>query len=172
MMTIWAAFCFTAFSIGFFIPVLADASPSATVSPAAVDNPNCEMTHDSLTLLVQMDDGQQHRLDYCSAYDRSTAQMIADKAGNSYVAVTFLSGHGTNASTEYLVIYRVSDRLIKRKQVLLSEPAGPDSRWVYSYEIIKPGRGGIILKMTLHQEGTNAVFLAAPPKSRTIRISQ
>jgi hypothetical protein len=81
-----------------------------------------------------------------------------------------MEGHGTNASTKYLSIYELTDRLIERKRITLSEGAGMMARWTYQYAVATPSAGGILLTLTLTIDGTPDPEFVVPKKMKTVTV--
>ena len=169
MVNIKLAFGVTLLALGFSNRVLADERPVATVSAAPDEEPTCDMGGDSMLLTVRKADGSILKYAFCSAYGESKAEVVSDKIGNNYVLLTFLSGHGTHASSKYLTIYKISGRLLRRQTILLSKPSDLTGDWVYKYEVGLRDAGGLRLKMRLHHEGSDAPEVPAPAKYKVVR---
>ena len=95
---------------------------------------------------------------------------MTDAQGRHYVLLEYSEGHGTNAGTDYLTIYELTDKLAERKRLTLSEGIGPTSRWVYDYIVTTPKTGGVSLMMTLQVGGTPDPGVALPDKTKIVRI--
>ncbi|SRR5579883_482718 len=129
-------------------------APQVIVRSAADYDPNgCGFRGDGEVLTIT--DGNRVLLtkNYCSAYGKSEAQIISDALARNDVLVTHSEGHGTNASTDYLTVYRLTDRLIKRTRITISEGVGISARWFYDYKVETPEHGGLKLVLTLRVDG-------------------
>lgn len=112
----------------------------------------CEFFDDSLTLIVSDGDKQILSKDICSSYGKATVKVAADAKGNNFVFLEYSEGRGTNATTDYLVVYHLGSSLEERARELVSQANGPTSRWAYEYDIERPASGGLIVTLTLHKK--------------------
>lgn len=154
-------------------PGLGCANPQVNVhQTGALDqDPNgCGFWGDSLTLSVTDDDKKTLDKDYCSSYGRGSATIVQDVNQTNYVFLTWSEGHGTNATTDYLTIYKLTNSLIERTRITISEGAGPTSRWNYKYTIEKPSDGGLRLIMTLRVDGDGEVTDIPAERTKVISI--
>jgi len=129
-------------------------APQATVQSSGNQDPNgCGFWGDSLTLSV-IDQGKKIlKKDYCSAYGKSKVQVITDTKAQNFVLLEYSEGHGTNATTDYLVVYALTKTLAERARALISFGVGLTSRWFYDYVVETPSVGGLKLVMTLRVWG-------------------
>ena len=107
--------------------------------------------------------------EFCSSYGKADAKIIKDTHGENYPTLKFGQGRGTNATSEYLSVYKINKNLIEYARIPISEGAGPMSRWYYDYKITKPKHGGLIISLSLRLEGPDAEWYPREQK-RTIQI--
>jgi hypothetical protein len=147
--------------------------PQATVrSTGDYDPNNCGFWGDSLTLTISDGDRVIITKRYCSAYGESHARIVSDARAHNYVLLTHSEGHGTNAKTDYLTVYRLTDKLIKRTRVRISEGVGPTARWFYDYTVQTLPQGGLKLVMTLRIEGTPDRGSIPPEPARVVIVDR
>jgi len=153
--------------------VTASAGPKAVIQPTgALDqDPNhCGFRGDSLTLSI-VDEGKKlvHR-NYCSAYGKGAAEVFTDRNGRIYVILEHAEGHGTNATTEYVTIYRlIAANLDEIIRVPVSWGTGPTSRATYSYRAEDVESGGLKLTMWRTDNGGEECCVL-PEKTQVIMI--
>jgi hypothetical protein len=147
------------------------AEPVATLSPAEFgDLHGCEASGDAMTLSVADGDREVFREIFCSAYGQGSVKTIRDAKGQVYVLLELAKGHGTNASTTYLEVYRLENSLIERRSIIISEPAGAETRWIYTYTVGTPAKGGLVLRMTLHLDGEGETMVSRPAGKKVIQV--
>jgi hypothetical protein len=143
----------------------------ATIRSAGDYDPHgCGFWGDSLILSVTDQGREIAEKKYCSAYAHGAARVVTDALGHPYVLLEYSEGHGTNAFTGYLVIYRLADQLIERERVRLSIGAGPASRWSYEYTAETPTGGGLRLLLQLSTSGVPEPYLSPPPATQTVAV--
>jgi hypothetical protein len=119
----------------------------ATVQATGPGDPNgCGFWGDGETLSITDNGGEILQKRYCSAYGKSKATIVTDARARNYVLLEFSEGHGTNAWIDYLTIYELTDGLTERRRVVLSEGAGPTSRWLYDLPSRHPARAASNLR--------------------------
>jgi len=96
--------------------------------------------------------------------------VVTDAGGAAYLLLDSAEGHGTNAWTDYLVAYRLTDQLTERARLEMSEAAGPTSRWRYSYRIDTPPSGGLVLRLQLTVDGNAEIDALPLEKSKVVHI--
>ncbi len=89
-------------------------------------------------------------LTFCSAYGGASAKVATDRAGVSFLLLRFGEGHGTNARSEYLSVYRVAPTLDEYVRLPISGPSSPVDRWAYTYEVSQLPERGIRIVLWLH----------------------
>jgi hypothetical protein len=147
-------------------------TPQATVrSILDADSNGCGFWGDGETLSITDIGKPTLILNYCSAYGMSKATIVTDARAENYVLLTTKEGHGTNAWTNYLTIYRLTNKLARRKRLKISEGAGPTSRWFYDYEVTTPPQGGLKLILTLRVEGPPEPGLTPSEQTKTVVFS-
>ena len=130
--------------------------------------PDYPFKEDNLRMVVNDGNKKITEQNFCSSYGDAKARIEKDAKGIPYIFLYFGEGRGTNARSEFLSVYSVSDHLIPYLTLPLSGPAGPFSNWHYEYEISKPSDGGFILHMKLKVEGHEPEVF---PKEKTKSIS-
>lgn len=159
-----------------FTPVVAHASPEAVVKPREQPNqplvPNqtgCDFVDDAMSLVVTDDGKELAREDFCSSFGRAAAKTVADQHGRNYVLLEYSEGRGTNATTTYLTVFRLTADLLEMMRIPLSWATGPTQRFAYAYDIANDQSGG--LRITLRGTGEAGSECCVPPeKVQTIRI--
>jgi hypothetical protein len=71
-----------------------------------------------------------------------------------------------------LAVYELTDYLVERKRITLSEPVGATARWTYAFNVATPGMGGIALSMTLMVDGTPDPGITLPNKLKIIAVGE
>jgi hypothetical protein len=149
------------------------AEPQVTITPKWFDlNPAAKecggFSEDSLILTIKINK-EEIKDEFCSSYGKADAKIIKDAHGDSYLILKFAQGRGTNATSDYLSVYRIDKNLIEYVRIPISEGAGPMSRWYYDYKIEKPKQGGLIISVSLRIEGSDAEWYSRE-KKRVIQI--
>jgi len=134
------------------------AEPQVTISPKWSDlNPAAKecsgFSEDSRILRVKTN-GREIIHEFCSSYGKAEAHIIRDSKGDNFLILRFGQGRGTNATSEYLSVYKIEKHLEEYARILVSEPAGR-SRCYYDYKIERPTRGGLIFLLTLRTDGAD-----------------
>ena len=147
--------------------------PRVTITPKWLDlNPEtkeCDgFSEDRLILRIKLN-GEEITDEFCSSYGKADAQIIRDVRGDNFLILRFGQGRGTNATSEYLSVYRIAKNLIEHVRIPISEGAGQTSRWYYDYKIEKPKHGGLIITLSLRIEGSKAEWFPKE-KKRIIQI--
>jgi hypothetical protein len=149
-------------------------APVATVVPGPGRSHNggapCEFQEDSRTVIVTAEGKELTRLDFCSSYGAASADVVTDGRGKNFLLLRHGEGRGTNAVQEYLTIFTIAKDLVAYVRTPVSAGAGPQSRWHYRYRVITSARGGLRLTLTLHIEGTDAIWVPSE-KVRTIVVA-
>ncbi len=130
----------------------------------------CDASEDDMTLVVDQGGRDVLRQDFCSAYGHVDLRLETDAMGHQFILVTMREGHGTSATSAYLVIYQLKDgQLLEHGRHLVHRPIVPHGGWDYDYSRIDhPATGGLDIVMRLEvSEGTDP---AAIPKARTKRV--
>ncbi|MBI2990977.1 MAG: hypothetical protein HYY47_02390 [Deltaproteobacteria bacterium] len=114
----------------------------------------CGFSEDSRSLIVSNESKTITKYDFCSSYGTGSAAVAADARGRQYVLLKYLEGRGTNATTEYLAIFKIAPELFEYVRVPIASGAGPTSRWEYAYSIDTPPKGGlrIVFKQRIVQQ--------------------
>jgi hypothetical protein len=92
-------------------------------------------------------------LPFCSAYSGASAEVVTDRAGVSFLLLRFGQGHGTNARSEYLSVYRIAAELDEYLRTPVSGPASKVDRWEYTYAVSPLPKCGIRIVLTLLHGG-------------------
>ena len=156
-----------------YASVAFSAEPQVTISAKwPVLNPDTKecggLSEDSRILRIN-DNGKEITHRFCTSYGKADATIIKDSKGNNFLFLTFSQGRGTNATSDYLSVYRVEENLVEYVRIPISEGAGPASRWYYDYKIEKPKQGGLTISLSLRIEGSDAKAYPKE-KKRTIQI--
>jgi hypothetical protein len=124
----------------------ARAAPKASIESGPSDAPRCEFRGDALTLTVTNQGKPVTTEHFCSSYGRAFAKVAEDRGGQAYVLLEYGEGHGTNAVTTYLTVYRLQrGYLLPVTRLLLSYPCVV-SRFTYKYRLNTPqSRGRVII---------------------------
>jgi hypothetical protein len=149
-----------------------NATPVASVANAPGDLNGlavCEFEDDSMTLIVHEDGTEVTRHYFCSSYGRAAARTVQDARGKSFVLLSYAEGRGTNATAEYLAVFRLDRHLVEYVRTPLSMSAGAFSRWHYDPQVETLKDGGIRLILRIRVEGDDAALLP-PEKTRVIEI--
>jgi hypothetical protein len=149
------------------------AEPKVTIAPKWADlNPDTKecggFSQDSLILKIKTKK-EEITEEICSSYGNADAKIIKDAHDDYYLILKFGQGRGTNATSEYISVYKLDRSLIEYVRIPISEGAGTMSRWYYDYKIEKPKQGGLIISLSLRIEGSNAEWYPKE-KKRTIQI--
>ncbi len=84
-------------------PALSEPSAVLVDLPLDVSHPEpCQFAGDAQRVEVREGEVKLAELTFCSAYGRSNAKVVTDRAGVSYLLLRLGEGHGTNATSEYL----------------------------------------------------------------------
>ena len=129
----------------------------------------CQFDDDSMTLVLTGDGKEIARQYFCSSYGKSSAQVVTDARGTSYVLLRYGEGRGTNATQEYLEIFGVAKDLVEYVRTPVSAGAGALSRWYYDHRVETPKGGGIKLILTRRVEGEDATWVPTE-KTRVIEV--
>jgi hypothetical protein len=129
---------------------------------------NYPFPEDNLKLLVQDGKAVLAELPFCSSYGKASALIEQDALGANFVLLRYGQGRGTNATSEYLAVYRLGHNLIEYARIPISAPASGFSRWEYKYTVSKPPAGGLIFHLVL-ETGPKAEWYPAE-RQRTIEI--
>jgi hypothetical protein len=149
------------------------AEPTVTISPKWHDlNPGTKecggFSEDSLTLKIK-DNEKEITHEFCSSYGKADAKITKDAVGDNFLILKFGQGRGTNATSEYLSVYKIEENLIEYARIPISAGAGSMSRWYYDDKIEKPKQGGLIISLSLRIVGSGAEWYPKE-KKRTIQI--
>ncbi len=107
---------------------------------------------------------------YCSAYNRGGASLVTDARGGHYVLLVYGEGHGTNVTSDWLKVFRLTEgHLRERANVQVREPVGVMADHVLDYRPDTPRGGGLVLSgtWTVDDGGSDAEF-HLPERSRTV----
>lgn len=153
--------------------IVFSAEPQVIITPKWSDlKPEAKdcggFSEDSLILTIKTIK-EEIKKEFCSSYGKADAKIVKDAHGERYLVLKFSQGRGTNATADYLLVYRIDKNLIEYARIPISEAAGPKSRWYYDYKIEKPKQGGLIIALTLRIEGTDAEWFPRA-KKRMIQI--
>lgn len=129
----------------------------------------CQFDDDSMTLVLTEGGKEIARRYFCSSYGKSTADVVTDARGISYVLLRYGEGRGTNATQEYLEVFGIGKDLIEYVRTPVSAGAGALSRWYYDHRIETPKGGGIRLILTRRVDGEDALWVPAE-KTRVIEV--
>ncbi len=121
---------------------------------------------DSLILTIRKNNQKITDYDFCSRYGKADASVVKDALGEEFLILKFGEGGGTFALTEYLLVFRISDKLVEYARIPVSAPAGFTSVWQYDYKIEKPSSGGLKIILDLVISGDDAEWY--PPEKRRI----
>ena len=125
-------------------------------------------SEDRLILTIKINK-EEIKDEFCSSYGKADAKIIKDAHGDNFLILKFSKGRGTNATSDYISVYRIDKYLLEYAKMPISAPAGPSSRWYYDYKVAKPKQGGLILSFSLRIEGLDAE-LYPKEKERIIQI--
>lgn len=160
------------FTLLFFVmlPIAANAEP---VTKIISDTSGCPINYpfkeeDSLKVVVEDRGKILASKSFCSSYGKATAKIEKDAKGDYFLLLLYGVGRGTNARSEYLSVYKVNANLIEHCTIPISSGAGPQSVWLYNYQISKPLSGGLIFNMTLDVD-KDAIWFPAD-KKRQIEV--
>jgi len=108
---------------------------------------------DDLNLIISDSGKDIASYRFCSSYGGAEVQIIRDKRNVDYVLLRHKEGRGTNATTEYLSVFRPDmskphGDLVELMRVPISAGANMTSRWHYDYKVYRPKMGGIKFVLT------------------------
>ena len=149
----------------------AHAAPEANVVPTndAFYGP-CGSSEDDLTLVVSENGRQVTKGDYCSSYGKSSAQIVSDRLGRTYIAVEYGEGRGTRAVTTFLLIYhRDGSNLHEIARVPIAWATGRNGDWIFEYAFDRLQPSG--LQITFHRVGNGEGDECCTLPERTMTIS-
>jgi hypothetical protein len=107
--------------------------------------------------------------DYCSAYNRGGASLVTDARGEPYVLLTYGTGHGDHATTDWLKIFRFADGdLMERANLRVKFPAGMGADHVFNYRTDTPPGGGLVVSGAWFADEYGTPAVIPLPGSRTI----
>src|ERR1017187_10461006 len=86
---------------------------------------------------------------YCTTFGKSTAKLVTDTRGVTYLLLEYGVGRGTNATEYFLDVDRLEGDLKQVFKKLISTATGPSSRYRYEYKAQTPKTGGLTLTLTL-----------------------
>lgn len=133
------------------------ADSNVTIKPKWSDiNPDAKecggFSEDSLILTINISRKELIH-EFCSSYGNADAKIIRDESGSNFLVLKFAQGRGTNATSEYLSVYKIEKHLEEYARILVSEPAGRLSHSYYDYKIEKRKSGGLMFVLSLRIEG-------------------
>lgn len=136
-----------------FAPGVASAKTQVRVVPyhagkGAPRATGCPSPEEALMLIARRETGFTVRKLICSGDGKASATAVDDAFDETFVLVERSEGKSPRALDEYLVVYRMSDRMIPRAHVKLSEGVGPRMRWRYDYKVNRPDAGGLEIVLT------------------------
>ena len=168
---------------GFFVAVTAtaQAAPQAIVKPRfssleAQKSPNnnaCGGFPEDAMTLVMMDGGKKLAdLDFCSAYQRSKVKTVTTRRGHTFAVVEAGYGHGTNATINRLIIYRLQSwGLDEVLRFPISWGTGSPRGWfTYKYSVREDQSGGLEISLKGRRAAADDHCCVPPEKTQTIRI--
>ena len=127
---------------------------TVAVSEEAADPLDCGFTGDARVLNVRYGARPVDSVSFCSAYGVSRVRHVIDTLGDHYFLLVHGEGHGTNATSEYLTVYRLGGTVLdERARWLIREGAGPTALSSYAYSVTTPPGGGIVVSGRWSLEG-------------------
>lgn len=126
---------------------------------------------EAATLIVLDRRREITRYNYCSAYGRGGASVVTDASGGNYVLLEYAEGHGTHATTDWLMVFRLTDGfLMERANFIIREPIAVIADHVYDFRAETPPGGGLILNgaWIVDDRGIDDDNIDVPERSRTI----
>lgn len=155
------------------VPQGAQARPDVEIQTTTqIDKPlhaGCEFSTDAMRVNVKESGKLLAALDFCSSYGEADAHLVADRKGYNYLMLEFGQGHGTNAVTRYLGIYRLSDDLYELTRIPISWAVGPTQTFGYSYRVMDDNSGGLKIEL-IGADVPGSECCNPPEKIWTIRI--
>lgn len=128
--------------------------PTALVSEFPInEQPQglCEFVGDAERVEVRVGTTKIADLSFCSAYGGASAEVFTDRAGVSFLPLRFGEGHGSNARSEYLSVYRVAASLDEYVRTPLSGAASVADRWEFAYTVSPLPEHGLRIHLRLHR---------------------
>lgn len=165
-------------SVGMMLFMVSAASASPVVlielrwhpnEPSVLNRTGCDFIEDAMILVVTDDGKELVHEDFCSSYGKAAAKVASDKRGRTYVLLDYSEGRGTNATTEYLSVYRLTPNLPAVMRIPISWAVGMTQRFVYEYEA-KPDESGGLLIVLRGKAETGSECCLPPEKLETIHI--
>ncbi|MDA8084100.1 MAG: hypothetical protein M0024_10630 [Nitrospiraceae bacterium] len=151
----------------------ASAEPRVTITPKWSDliteSKECGGFSEDMLVLTIKRNGEEIVNEFCSSYGKADATIIKDNTGHDYLILKFAQGRGTNATSEFLSLYRIDNNFIEYVRIPISAAAGPMSRWYYDYRVEKPKQGGLLILLSRRLGGSDAEWYPKE-KKRTIQI--
>ena len=157
------------------LPLLASsalAAPDVSVRPSTDYAENDCGLFDTDGLILTVTDHGRPILEkrFCSSYGASKARIVSDGRAHNFLLLEYKVGHGTNAPVDSLTVYELTDRLVERVNLTLSEPMGETSRWTYDYRVTARRPSGLTLRMTLQVDGKPDTGSKLPPPTKIIVV--
>jgi hypothetical protein len=155
-----------------------EAAPTVKVQSAMGPNDSIEtknwcdpFPYDAMTLLLTGADNQSHSHPFCTSHGAgATAKVFTDKAGRHFVFLEYHSGHGTNAVTEHLKIFRFgTGQLFDVMQIDLGWYTGVEQHFKYEYTVESAEAGGLLI-MLRGEADAGSECCVPQAMNRTIRI--
>jgi hypothetical protein len=142
-------------------------------NPSSKVTPCYGFTEDRMKLVVAQDGAALDSFEFCSSYGKASVTVETDRSGRAFVLLRYGEGRGTNARSEYIMIFAASTPLIELARLPVSAPAGPFSQWHYDVTVQPRRSHGLRITMTLRVdgrvEGKDREFIPSE-KSRTYEI--
>jgi hypothetical protein len=130
----------------------------------------CPSPQQALTLVARRETGFTVRRTFCSADGKAKADTVDDAFDQTFVLVERAEGRTPTTLNEYLVVYRMSDKMIPRAHIKISEGVGAHVRWRYDYRVNRPAAGGLEIVLTL--AGPSQPGVQPDETTKLVRVSK